>query len=153
MSIKTYAGIGNRVLPKGAESLIKDAAERMNALQYVCRTGGAPGADALFEKYAQSSIVYLPWRGFNGHGSPAIIAGEMDTYAMAVDFLRNIFDYFDAMDSKSQKFYVRNLFILHGADLNSIVDRVIFYNTQTTGGTVATIKMAKFMGIPVENLA
>lgn len=150
--MKTYACIGNRVLPAGAEDAIRQRVEVINAEGSLARTGGAPGADSLFEKYAKNCIVYLPWKGFNH--KEGIACDQLPMFKKAMERLYGIFtvERIEFMSAGSRKLYVRNLHILLGIGLDTPVDLVIAYNNQTTGGTVATIEMARSLGIKVEEL-
>jgi len=146
----TYACIGNRTLLPGAEEIIRKRMEIINAEESLIRTGGAPGADSLFEKYAKNCIVYLPWAGFNH--KEGIACDKLPVYQTAKAMLNDMLPRFEYMSAGSKKLYVRNLHILLGIGLDTPVDLVIAYNNQTTGGTVVTIEMARALGIKVEEL-
>lgn len=147
-----YACIGNRVLLPGAEEIIHKRVKEINDEGSLVRTGGALGADYLFEKYAKNCIVYLPWTGFNH--KTGIACDKLPTFNKAMEMLYDIFtvERIEFMSAGYRKLYVRNLHILLGIGLDTPVDLVIAYNNQTTGGTVATIEMARALGIKVEEL-
>lgn len=150
--MKTYACIGNRKLPPDAEEIIRKRVYLINTEDSLVRTGGAYGADYLFEKYAKNCIVYLPWEGFNR--AKGIACDKLPTFKRAMEMLYDIFtvERIEFMSAGSKKLYVRNLHILLGIGLDTPVDVVVAYNTQESGGTVATMEMAKELGIKVEVL-
>lgn len=66
---KVYAGVGSRETPPIILRLMEQIAVSLGNDGWVCRTGGADGADLAFERGALRSAtdphVYLPWAGFN----------------------------------------------------------------------------------------
>ena len=68
--MRFYAGIGSRETPIQIEPVIEEVATFLEKMEYVLRSGAAPGADAMFEKHAKKKEIYLPWTNFNGNLSP-----------------------------------------------------------------------------------
>lgn len=62
--IRAYAGIGSRKITYLERREIRKVAEFLS--DWTLYSGHAPGADMEFEKYAADSLIWLPWRGFNG---------------------------------------------------------------------------------------
>jgi predicted Rossmann fold nucleotide-binding protein DprA/Smf involved in DNA uptake len=48
--VKYYAGIGSRETPLPLKTTISYIANYLNSQGYILRSGGAPGADNMFEK-------------------------------------------------------------------------------------------------------
>lgn len=68
-----YAGIGSRKTPPEVLKEMSAIAERLSSLGFTLRSGGADGADSLFEQGCDKANgrkeVFLPWKGFNGRDS------------------------------------------------------------------------------------
>ena len=72
---KVYAGVGSRETPRHILEVIYEVAGVLKEAGWVCRTGGADGADDAFLAGGTPQVeLLLPWAGFNGHpGSMAKI--------------------------------------------------------------------------------
>jgi hypothetical protein len=120
---------------------------------YILRSGGAGGADTAFE-VGVSDInhkeIYLPWRGFNHHGS--------ELHHISNGAMRMAAHYHPAWDRCSpaaKKFHARNCYQVLGQDLTESSAFVLCWtpNGDVTGGTGQAMRIAMAELVPVINLA
>ncbi|AMD43430.1 hypothetical protein ZC03_053 [Pseudomonas phage ZC03] len=150
--MKTYAGIGARNTPDDVLDLMSQIAEELSPA-YILRSGGADGADAAFEKGAEHSEIYIPWKGYN-------IREEGDGILLDnVHAWNEVSKHFHPMPDKCtvgvQKLHGRNAYVLLGPELNDPVSMVICWTPMgaITGGTGLALRIAKYFEIPVFNLS
>lgn len=149
--MKYYAGIGSRETPDRICEMMTAVAKRLSSLDYVCRSGGADGADDAFEKGATYKQIFLPWDKFNGrcvNGTSYIIPPYVEEY---------VFKYHPKPSNLSyagKKLMSRNTYQILGLDLNTPVEFVLCWTKDglASGGTGQAIRIAKDRGIPVFNL-
>lgn len=147
--MKFYAGIGSRDTPDELETVIRDVALVCNEQGYVLRSGGAPGADTMFEKYAAAAEIYLPKPGWRGHMSslhtPSPEAREIAARHHPAWHRCNEF---------ARKLHARNSHQILGENLDSPVDFVVCWTPggQEIGGTSQALRVARHYGIWIENL-
>lgn len=158
--MRYYAGIGSRQAPTKWEpdSLYNDiylVTSYMYKNGFVLRSGGAPGADTLFEKsltvenVAQKSEIYLPWKGFNGNAS--------ERYNLTPEAFELAEKYHPAwyrLSDAGKKLMARNSYQVLGEDLKTPVELIICWTPEgkETGGTSQAMRIAKDYGIPIVNL-
>ena len=126
-------------------------ARRLSSLDYVCRSGGADGADDAFEKGATYKQIFLPWDKFNGrhvNGTSYIIPPYTEEY---------VFKYHpkpSKLSDAGKKLMSRNTYQILGLDLNTPVEFVLCWTKDglASGGTGQAIRIAKDRGIPIFNL-
>ena len=72
MATLIHAGIGARATPGPVLADMKTMAGWLARTGWHLASGGAAGADTAFavEAPAGGRTLYLPWRGYNGHGGP-----------------------------------------------------------------------------------
>ena len=80
MTTFTYAGIGSRATPVGVLQDMTVMAGWLARTGWNLASGGADGADTAFARGAPAGqrTLYLPWRGYNGHGGPGCRALTSD---------------------------------------------------------------------------
>lgn len=155
-----YAGIGSRRTPPEVAERMTRAAMRLEALGFGLRSGAAQGADAAFEagvSNPQAKQIFLPWKGFNGHGS-----GLHTISKEAMEMSMRIHPAFDSLSPPARKLMARNVYQILGANLSDPVLFVLCWTPdgcesgqerqRTSGGTGQAIALASNCGIPVFNL-
>ena len=145
--MKTYAGIGSRNTPsqilRTMEQFARDAAG------WTLRSGAAYGADSAFERGAELTEIWLPWRGYNSHVSQSIVTPA--AIAMAAKF----HPAWDRCSQGVRKLHGRNMHIILGDDLQTPVNFVVCWTVDgaITGGTGVALRCAIQHSIPIFNLA
>ena len=147
--MKFYAGIGSRETPLDIKEKIKIVVEYLNSLDYIMRSGGAPGADTFFEEYATRKEIYLPWRNFNGNDSP-LYSPTKDALNMAMKYHPNWY----RLSIGARKLMARNCQQVLGQNLDTPVKFIVCWTKDggETGGTGQALRIAKDLGIPIYNL-
>ena len=119
-------------------------------------SGGADGADTAFAGGAPAGqrTLYLPWRGYNGHGGPdcrTLTPDELDG-CMAV--AARLHPAWHRCSPAARKLHARNSAILLTDTLDRPVDAVVAWSPggAITGGTGMGLRIAAEHGIPVLNL-
>jgi hypothetical protein len=154
-----YAGIGSRNAPADQLQRMTRAAQRLAAMGYTLRSGGANGADKAFEAGAgERKEIYLPWAGFNGSTS-SFVSPSRD----AMDVAAAVHPAWSRLSSAAQKLQARNSHQILGDDLRTPCDFVVCWTpdgaetererTVATGGTGQAIALASRWGVPVFNFA
>lgn len=148
-----YAGVGSRDTPEEACRWMTDFAAWVAVNGFLLRSGAADGADAALERGATQARapmeIYLPWRGFNGHGSPRwMISAE--AYALAARF----HPAWGALPPSHRKLHARNGYQVLGPDLRTPSRFVCCWTNdgKASGGTGQAIRIAEAYHIPVFNL-
>lgn len=155
--MKYYAGIGSRKTPYNVICRMAIIGDRLRQMGYICRTGGADGADAAFLGVSCGKVeLYLPWPGFNGH-TRGINAGEdMDLRDIALDHYEPKARW-HSLSSGVRKLMTRNVAQILG--LFPLVDEksefVICWTPDGKGGggTGQALRVARAYGVPVYDLA
>lgn len=148
-----YAGIGSRSTPGPVLSrmtvLARLLAERGNTL----RSGGADGADTAFEigcdQGGGSKEIFLPWRGFNGHGSQLYTQSPM-----AFEIAALYHPAWDNLKDPVRKLMARNVHqVLGWGNCDNPVDFVVCWTSDgvASGGTGQAMRIAEANKIPVFN--
>jgi hypothetical protein len=158
---KVYAGVGSRETPQEALRLILRLSDSLVREGWVCRTGGAPGADSAFadgtRDYDPDSLeVYLPWDGFNGwgrHDSCVVrTSPQVEAYAIAAQHHPG----WKRMGKGARTLHARNAHQILGFDVTApeMVDLIICWTKggKGGGGTGQAIRMANHYKIPVYDL-
>lgn len=151
MTPKFYAGIGSRKTPPVVLEKMTRIAERLEALGYTLRSGGAEGADTAFAAGAKDKILYLPWPNFNGmRGTPC---GDDPR-------LRKIAEQYhpcwNGLTRGGQALMARNVAQVLGANEgDAFSDFVVCWTKggKGGGGTGQAIRIARDHQIPVFDLA
>jgi len=149
MSSKTYTGIGSRQTPLSVYPLIIDIATLLNIKDYTLRSGGAEGADMMFEKHAVKKEIYLAWKGFNGNKSDLYHISD-DAWSIAREF----HPAFNKLPIGAKKLMARNTYQILGLDCKTPTDFVICWTKdgKPSGGTGQAMRIASEFKIPIFNL-
>lgn len=159
-SIPAYAGIGARDTPEAELKRMKDVGEGLARLGYVCRSGGAIGADSAFERGCDRAgglkeIFLTPEhdRVKNTFGTkPGYCTSHISQaqYDLA-------FQYHSTLHKRSKR--VQNLMARNGSqvlgeDLDTPSKLVICWTEggRIKGGTGQALRIAEAKDIPVLNL-
>lgn len=152
-----YAGIGSRETPADVLELMSKFAIAAARRGWVLRSGGADGADMAFQKGCESvggeQVIYLPWRGFNGHRN---VRGERSGVCdMALRVAAEYHPNWAACSQGAQKMHARNVYQVIGDCFDEPVKLVVCWTKGATGagGTGQAIRIAKKLNIPVYDLA
>lgn len=119
------------------------------------------GADSAFERGAgPMSVIYLPWRGYNGRWGMrnAVDVSTMAAYEMAA----SVHPAWSALGAGAKAMHARNCQQIFGWNLDDPSHFVVCWTpdgcedestrTRGTGGTATAIVLAARHGIPVFNL-
>ena len=155
--MRQYAGIGSRETPEGVLQTMTMLAGRLADDGWRLSTGGADGADNAFLAGAGTdrATVHLPWSGYNGHNGAHT---SLMTFKQRVKAEQVAIQYHPAWDRCRQgarKLHARNVAIIAGPDLDSMVTAVICWTPggAVRGGTATGIRLAEALAVPVYNLA
>ena len=144
-----YAGIGSRETPDVVLSVFRDIAKELSA-DYILRSGGADGADTIFEKGVDEvhgkKEIYLPWKGFN-HSTSSLIVSEPEAFQIAEKY----HPYWNKLKDGAKKLQARNSHQVLGADLKTPSSFVVCWteNGSGKGGTGQAIRIANAYHVPV----
>ena len=145
---KFYAGIGSRETPITLEPIISQIVTELNSQEYTLRSGGADGADTLFEHHAIKKEIYLPWHGFNRNGS-----NLYTLTAKAFTLAEKYHPAWGRLSQAAKKLMARNCYQILGHDLKTPVDFVVCWTKDgKTGGTGQALRIAEDLNISVYNL-
>jgi len=152
---KFYAGIGSRETPPGIEPLIEEVCLLLNKMGFTMRSGAAPGADSVFEKYSEKKEIYLPWKGFNNNESPLFLE-SFDSLIIdeSKELARKYHPNWKNLSQAGQKLMIRNSFQVLGKDLKTHSDFIVCWTLGggIKGGTGQAMRIAKANEIPIFNL-
>lgn len=153
-----YAGIGNRNMPPLDEYATSAMAAALEIRGWHLVSGGANGADAAFldgVKNPRNATVWLPWKGFNGHGMSSVeravykmatndqAHGDMEVLAKSV-----CNDYAWQSMGRARPLFVRNAFIIAQGAWRRPVDAVVCWNAtrnKMRGGTNHALQVVERM--------
>jgi hypothetical protein len=138
---KYYAGIGSRKTPEMVLASMAYHARYLSDI-WTLRSGGAKGADSIFEA---SAILH--------EGKTEIFKGE-DATEDARQITAQYHPAWEKCTPYVRNLHARNVQILLGRNLDTPVEFVICYTKdgKDIGGTGQSIRIAKDRGIPVFNL-
>ena len=147
-----YAGIGSRETPLDKLEDIHWVAKYCESKGIVLRSGGADGADSMFESAVTNDKlkeIYLPWKGFNGNKSSLYRITD-ESLIIAKKFHPS----FDKLSLPARKLMARNTYQVLGYDLNTPSKFIVCWTKggKWTGGTSQALRIAKAQYIPIINL-
>lgn len=141
-----YTGVGSRDTPHEILELMELIARGLSNRGYILRSGGARGADTVFERGAVEKEIY--YKHHSNASSEAIAARYHPNWGACKPFARSL--------------HGRNSFQVLGADLNDPSDMLICWTpdgclhhhgrTRSTGGTGTAISIASMYYVHVFNL-
>lgn len=155
---KIITGIGTRYPPKEIEIEIKRIALMFHEKGWILRSGGADGADSLWEsQYPDNKEIYLPWKNFNKN-----ISSFFNISKEAMELASKHHAVWSQLSYGAKCLMSRNCYQVLGYDLNTPSDLVICYTHDgcqshltrsiKTGGTGMAIELASLRKIPIINM-
>jgi hypothetical protein len=153
-----YTGIGSRSTPATVLALMTAFARRLAQLDWILRSGGAPGADTAFENGAGGRAeIFVPWRSFErALPSYHVLSAEMLERALLLASVAH--PAWGRCSQGERLLHARNIPQVWGADLNSPSEFVLCWAPESavgkvSGGTNTAVVIGRQAGIPVFNLA
>lgn len=148
---KHYTGVGSRSTPDHILEYFSDLARYLDQQGWTLRSGAADGADAAFEAGSTRKEIYLPWKGFNQHGTGTVITGSRLSSAIAI--AKEIHPCWYRLKDAPKKLHARNVFQVLGPDLKSPSKFLVCWTEGgvPVGGTRTAIMLAYENRIPVFN--
>jgi len=152
-----YAGIGSRETPDDILLLMYVVGKRFAEKGYTLRSGGAEGADMVFELGCVDANgkkeIFLPWKEFENNSSELIITNhpsKKETEAIAEQFHKK----WKTLSRGARSMHTRNVCQVLGWDLKTPSDFVVCYTPdgKSSGGTGQALRIAKHYKIPIYNL-
>lgn len=154
MVTRFYAGIGSRKTPNDALAQMRRLGAELAQRGYVCRSGGALGADTAFEEVTPPSqmALYLPWRGFENHSDGFVVGDDERLQAIAARYHPK----WSACKNGARKLHTRNVAQILGHEPQIVLSDFVLCWTERAlggGGTGQAIRIARAYGVPVYDLA
>lgn len=154
--MRYYSGIGSRETPPGVKPMIEEVSTFLSKMGFVLRSGGAPGADSMFEEYCSGDKkIYLPWKGFNSNPSDLYLENiDPEIVLKAREIAKKYHPRWNSLSEAAKKLMTRNTFQILGEDLNTPVSFVVCWTRGGTinGGTGQAMRIAKDLKLPIFNL-
>lgn len=163
-----YTMIGSRETPQHILDVMIKVASKLTLQGWVCRSGGASGADTCAELGVSLGAplsgrmeIYLPWEGFNGRSANNrgyIDVSKMSSRFDAAKIAESIHPNWGACSRGAKGLHTRNIYQILGKDLQTPSEFVIFYaipvgnNGQVKGGTNTAVQLGINNGCRVSNL-
>ncbi len=147
-----YAGIGSRETPADALQRMREIAAMLGDEGWCLRSGGAEGADTAFEQGLSAHHereIYLPWKGFGGHGS-ALCKPSPEAFTLAA----SMHPAWVRCSRGARSLHARNCQQVLGRDLDDPVTMVVCWTKHGSGagGTGQALRIAAQHAIPVFDL-
>ena len=152
-----YAGIGARATPPNVLRDMTTMARWLARTGWTLASGGAAGADTAFAEGtpAGQRTLYLPWRGYNGHGGPDCRALSRAELSACMDIAARLHPAWTRCSAAVRKLHARNAAVVLGATLDRPVDALVCWSPDgaVVGGTGMALRIAAEHAVPVLNLA
>ena len=156
MATLIYAGIGARATPAAVLADMTVMAGWLARTGWHLSSGGADGADTAFAAGAPAGqrTVWLPWRGYNGHGGPHCQVLSAAELSACMEIAAPLHPAWERCSPAVRKLHARNAAVLLGETLDRPVDACVAWSPggRIEGGTGMAIRIAEARGIPVLNL-
>jgi hypothetical protein len=160
-----YTGIGSRRTPSDVCDVIHEVASKLARGDWVCRTGGADGADMAFSEGVlygldggyQGLDVYLPWPDFNGWSDRDHGVMRSEPQAEAFEIAARHHPVWDRLGPADRALHARNVHEVLGYDVMQ-PDPSKFLICWTpgasgAGGTGQALRIAIAYQVPIFDLA
>lgn len=155
-----YAGIGARKSPADHLRTMRDLGADLANMGLILRSGGAAGADSAFEEGCASvggkREIFLPWEGFRGKYSTFdFLEAQERSESRARGIAKQFHPIWDSLTETGRMFHTRNVFQVLGASLDTPSKFIACWTEKgaDTGGTGQALRIARFYGVPIFNLA
>lgn len=149
--MNAYAGIGSRGTPPTVERAIARIAVMFSVADWTLRSGGADGADSMFERHHTGPAeIYLPWPGFNGNASPLKRATPK-----AYEIAAHHHPAWDRLTPDARMLHARNVHQVLGRDCETPAQVVVCWTPdgRMVGGTAQAMRIACAREIKIVNIA
>ena len=152
--MKYYAGIGSRETPTDIQNIMTQIASKLEAKDYILRSGGAIGADTAFEIGVIDNShkeIYLPWKNYNNNNSSLF---DLDNFNITYDIAKQFHPKFNSLSPGAKKLISRNTYQILGLDLKTHSEFIICWTIdgKLKGGTAQALRIANHHNIPIYNL-
>jgi hypothetical protein len=154
---RIYAGIGSRNITSKVSIKLFSIGKVLANKGYTLRSGGANGADFIFESACDSvsgkKEIFLPWKGFNNNTSTLILSEPAPQEV--IDITKSIYNNYAMSTYPVKRLHMRNVYQILGLDLVTPVEFVVCWTDRAntdTGGTMFGVTLAKSRNIPVYNI-
>jgi hypothetical protein len=164
--MKYYSGVGMRKTPTPMLEVLKKIAKVLAKKGYTLRSGGAEGADSAFEEGCieenGTKEIYLPWVGFqnkqpnhqNGYYCTKDHPELYEGYQLAKNLSKTIHPIWNDLPESHKLLHTRNVHQVLGLDAKTPSAFLVCYTSDPEkGGTAQAIRVAKYMDVPVYNMA
>lgn len=145
-----FAGIGSRETPEDQRPRIHRLVAQLIPAGYVCRSGGARGADSMFHEACVALVTGFDPVPYINHRPKHVTQAALD---LAARYHPN----WEAVLRKpgAAALMARNGYQVLGEDLASPVERVFCWTQggELVGGTAQAMRIAIDYKIPITNLA
>jgi hypothetical protein len=151
-----YAGIGSRKTPEEMRPIIQEIATRLDRMGAVLRSGGAKGADSMFESCAsrRTREIFLPDDSDDGIPFGSL---SQDVQDAAMLMAKRYHPNWNALGRYGVLCMARNSLQIFGREM-CVEDKVDFVvcwtpnGDDSSGGTSQALRIAKAYKIPIFNL-
>lgn len=156
--VRSYAGIGARNTPEEILDLMAGAACNLEEKGFILNSGGASGADTVFEQAVrswQNKKIFIPWDGFNGRrNGHEVYAPSLAVQDQCLKLAGSLHPAWDRCSKGARAMHARNVRQILGPWLSSPVDFVICWTEggKAKGGTGQALRIAKAYDIPIIDL-
>ncbi len=156
MTTLIYAGIGARATPEHVVADMTVMAEWLAHAGWHLASGGAKGADTAFAggAPAEKRTLYLPWRGYNGHGGLDCRVLSPSELEACMSLAARLHPAWNRCSPAVRKLHARNAAVVLGPRLDRPVHAIVCWSPdgEIVGGTGMALRIAAEHGIPVLNL-
>jgi hypothetical protein len=154
--MKYFAGIGSRETPNGIKPMIEEVCSILSKNEFILRSGGAPGADSMFEEYyLGEKEIYLPWKAFNQNTSDLFLESfNAQIILEAREIAKKYHPNWTGLSGSAKNLMTRNTFQILGQNLSTPSKFIVCWTQggNIKGGTGQAMRIAKDLGIPIFNL-
>lgn len=153
-NVLVYSGVGSRQTPDNILRAMGLVSGELAKRNWHLRSGGAKGADRVFERFALKN--FTSYRPINPYELTSVI--DFSDFPPTVDEIKFIKAHYKSYDYKSdyiKGLQIRNGRILRGLGPDYLHSKFVVCWTEggkDIGGTGVTIRMAHTLNIPVFNL-
>lgn len=163
-----YTGIGSRKAPRAILDDMTATGRHLAAIDYVLRSGGAPGSDTAFQigcpPHMGHQEIYLPGDTFSGNSvnedAGIYNVKKFDNYENARTIAAEFHPTWGGLSPYVKVLMTRNVYQVLGLDLETYSDFVACWTpdgstgttTKDTGGTGQAIRIADHYDIPIYNM-
>lgn len=146
---KYYTGIGSRDVPPDIKPKMVHVARELEALDYWCRTGDAPGSDKVFRDATDNCDV---WCVHNRRHDPRAMVLRSDD-CEAFDSVAKFHPVGEDLEDYVVAIHARNYRQVIGkGEPNSECVVCWTWDGGESGGTAQAMRVAKHYGIPIFNI-